>query len=202
MADLTPILGLLAGAVGIVDTVPYVRDMLRGLTRPHRGTWLIWGVLAVVAFVSQRADGGSWSLVMTGTQAVLTGLVFLLAIRHGEGGLSQSAGVTVTPGSAGPTLSSLSLSPTTVTGGTSSTATVTLSSAAPSGGRVVALSSSNTAAATVPAALGAWGEGISRAGLVTLDAHHDVRPSNRRRRREHGNSRHRDRRRSGANLYP
>lgn len=88
MADLTPILGLLAGAVGIVDTVPYVRDMLRGLTRPHRGTWLIWGVLAVVAYGSQRADGGSWSLVMTGTQAILTGLVFLLAIRHGEGGLS------------------------------------------------------------------------------------------------------------------
>lgn len=58
MADLTPILGLLAGAVGIVDTVPYVRDMLRGLTRPHRGTWLIWGVLAVVAYGSQRADGG------------------------------------------------------------------------------------------------------------------------------------------------
>ena len=25
---------------------------------------------------------------MTGTQAILTGLVFLLAIRHGEGGLS------------------------------------------------------------------------------------------------------------------
>jgi hypothetical protein len=88
MTDLSPILGLLGGAVGIVDTVPYVRDMLRGLTRPHRGTWLIWGVLAVVAYVSQRADGGSWSLVMTGTQAILTGLVFLLAIRHGEGGLS------------------------------------------------------------------------------------------------------------------
>jgi hypothetical protein len=88
MADLSPILGLLGGAVGIVDTVPYVRDTLRGRTRPHRGTWLIWGVLAVVAYVSQRADGGSWSLVMTGTQAILTGLVFLLAIRHGEGGLS------------------------------------------------------------------------------------------------------------------
>lgn len=88
MANLSPILGLLAGAVGIVDTLPYVRDTLRGFTRPHRGTWLIWGVLAVVAFVSQRADGGSWSLVMTGTQAILTGLVFLLAIRHGEGGLS------------------------------------------------------------------------------------------------------------------
>jgi len=30
-------------------------------------------------------------------------------------------------------------------------------------------------AATVPAALGAWGEDIATAGLITLDAHHDIR---------------------------
>jgi hypothetical protein len=47
-------------------------------------------------------------------------------------------------------LSSLSLNPTTVTGGQSSQGTVTLASPAPAGGVVVALSSSNTAVATVP----------------------------------------------------
>jgi hypothetical protein len=88
MPIVIPILGLLAGLVGIVDTVPYVRDTVRGATRPHRGTWLIWGVLAVVACLSQRADGASWSLVLTGSQVILTGLVFALAIRHGEGGLA------------------------------------------------------------------------------------------------------------------
>jgi hypothetical protein len=81
------ILGVAAGLAGIADTVPYVRDTVRGSTRPHRGTWLIWAVLAIVACVSQRADGGSWSVLMTGTQAVLTGFVFVLAIRHGEGGM-------------------------------------------------------------------------------------------------------------------
>ena len=49
------------------------------------------------------------------------------------------------------TLSSVSLSPTSVTGGTNSTGTVTLSANAPSGGKVVSLSSGNTGAATVPA---------------------------------------------------
>jgi hypothetical protein len=88
MPDLAPILGVLGGAVGVADTIPYVRDTVHGSTRPHRGTWLIWGVLAIVACASQRADGASWSLVMTATQAVLTGLVFVLAIRYGEGGLS------------------------------------------------------------------------------------------------------------------
>jgi hypothetical protein len=88
MLALAPILGVLGGLVGVADTVPYVRDTVRGTTRPHRGTWLIWGVLAIVVSFSQRADGASWSLVLTSSQAILTGLVFVLAIRHGEGGLT------------------------------------------------------------------------------------------------------------------
>jgi hypothetical protein len=90
MTELAPVLGVLAGAVGIADTVPYVRDILRGSTRPHRGTWLIWGVLAIVVCLSQRSDGASWSLIMAATQAVVTTLIFLLAIRRGEGGVSAA----------------------------------------------------------------------------------------------------------------
>jgi len=50
-------------------------------------------------------------------------------------------------------LSSVKLSPTDVVGGGSSTGTVTLTSTAPSGGLLVALSSDNPAAATVPASV-------------------------------------------------
>jgi hypothetical protein len=88
--ELVVVLGLAAGLIGVLDTIPYVRDTLRGSTRPHRGTWLIWGVLAVVVSLSQYADGASWSLVMAGVQAVLTSLVFGLSIRRGEGGVSRA----------------------------------------------------------------------------------------------------------------
>lgn len=54
---------------------------------------------------------------------------------------------------ASPTVSALSLSPTSVTGGSPATATVTLTGPAPAGGASVTLSSSNPGAATVPAAL-------------------------------------------------
>jgi hypothetical protein len=85
---IAPVLGLLAGVAGIADSIPYVRDTVGGTTRPHRGTWLIWSVLAIVVCLSQRADGASWSLIMAAAQAVLTSAVFLLSIRRGEGGLS------------------------------------------------------------------------------------------------------------------
>ena len=56
--------------------------------------------------------------------------------------------------STAPVLSSLSVSPTSVTGGSANaTGTATLTAAAPSGGAVVTLSSSNTGAATVPASI-------------------------------------------------
>jgi hypothetical protein len=69
MTYAAPILGLLAGVAGIADTFPYVRDTVRGSTRSHRGTWLIWGVLAVIVCLSQRADGASWSLMMGSSPA-------------------------------------------------------------------------------------------------------------------------------------
>jgi len=68
-------------------------------------------------------------------------------------GATRSASLTVTPASPPPpTLSSVSLNPTSVTGGNSSTGTVTLSGAAPTGGVTVALSSSN-GAASVPSSV-------------------------------------------------
>src|ERR671913_1595767 len=62
------------------------------------------------------------------------------------------AGCTVSapPPSTTPSLVALTLSQTTVVGGTPVTATVSLTSLAPAGGVVVSLSSDNTTAATVP----------------------------------------------------
>jgi hypothetical protein len=66
------------------------------------------------------------------------------------GGVTGTAGLTVTP----PTVSSLTLDPTSVTGGLQfSTGTVTLNGPAPTGGAKVLLSSSNTAAARVPSSV-------------------------------------------------
>lgn len=84
MTYLAPVLGV----VSIAGTIPYVRDTVRGTTRPHRGTWFIWSALAIVACLSQRADGASWIIVMAAAQAVLTSTIFLLSIWRGEGGLS------------------------------------------------------------------------------------------------------------------
>ena len=88
MSTAAPALGAMAGLVGVASMVPYLRDMLRGATRPHRGAWLTWGVLGVVVCESQRAEGATWSLVMSEAQIALNLLVIVLAVRLGTGGMS------------------------------------------------------------------------------------------------------------------
>ena len=73
------------------------------------------------------------------------------------------------PGSGSTTLYSIELNPTSVNGGASSTGTVTLSGAAPSGGAVVALSSS-ASAATVPANVTVAAGATSTTFTVTTSA--------------------------------
>ena len=67
-------------------------------------------------------------------------------------------------------LSAIALSPSTTSGGSASTATVTLTAAAPSGGVLVSLTSSNPAAASVPASLTVPAGAISATTSVATSA--------------------------------
>jgi subtilase family protein len=74
-----------------------------------------------------------------------------VTISASSAGLTQTVSLTVTPQPpSGPTLTSLTLNPTNVVGGSPSSGTVTLSAPAPSGGALVSLSSSNAGVVTVP----------------------------------------------------
>lgn len=79
------------------------------------------------------------------------------------GSTTRTANLTVTPA----TLSSVSLNPTSVHGGSSSAGTVTLNGPAPASGSVVALSSSNPSLAKVPSSITVPGGGTTATFVVT-----------------------------------
>lgn len=97
---------------------------------------------------SVTVPGGSTTTTFPVATTSVTG-TSPVTITATAGGVSRSAVLTVAPG-ASSTLAGLDLSPDTVVEGSSSTGTVTLSAAAPTGGLVVSLTSGNTSAATVP----------------------------------------------------
>jgi hypothetical protein len=75
----------------------------------------------------------------------------IVSISGSYGGVSRSASLTVN--SRAVTLSAISLIPTSLIGGSTAQGTATLSGPAPAGGAIVPLSSSNVAAATMPASV-------------------------------------------------
>ncbi len=108
---------------------------------------------AVPSSVTVAAGATSASLTVSTSTSTVTAST-TVAISAAYSGVSRSASLTVTPASPpAPSLSSLTLNPTSVIGGVqSSTGTVTLSGLAPAGGAQVALSSNN-AAASVPSSV-------------------------------------------------
>jgi hypothetical protein len=78
------LLGLLSVFVNFIGYVPYFKDVLQKRTRPHIFTWLVWCILAGIAFaiqVTNDAGAGSW---MMGFTTVATLVIFLLALKNGE----------------------------------------------------------------------------------------------------------------------
>ncbi len=109
---------------------------------------------SVPASVTVPAGATSANFTVTTFPSALTTVQLSAALNN----LFQFAAITVGPSlpppppPTGPTLSALSLSPTSVAGGSASTGTVTLSAPAPSGGAVVSLTD-NSAATAVPASV-------------------------------------------------
>ena len=86
---LIPALGILAGIISISAYPPYIRDMLKGTTKPERASWLIWSALALIALTSQLAAGAHWSIYMTLAQTVGVIVIFILSLKYGYGGLKK-----------------------------------------------------------------------------------------------------------------
>jgi uncharacterized repeat protein (TIGR03803 family) len=102
---------------------------------------------SVPSSVTVPSGSSSANFTVT-TTSVSTALTATITATLGSS--SQIAYLIVNPSL---TLSSLTLNPTSVSGGNNSTGTVTLSAAAPSGGATVTLQSGNTSVATVPSSV-------------------------------------------------
>ena len=127
-----------SGKVG--TTVTITGTNLTGTTKvTFNGTAATTFTVVSATQVTAKVPTGA----TTGTIAVTT-----------PGGTATNPNLfTVTTSTSGPTVQSLSLSPTSVKGGSSSTGTITLTAPAPTGGLAVTQTSSNTSAATLAGTL-------------------------------------------------
>lgn len=81
--------GFLSGLLPIISAYPYIRDILKRKTKPHRAAFLIWAVLGSIAFFAQLAKGATWSLLLPLGDTTSIVFILFLSIRYGTGGLNR-----------------------------------------------------------------------------------------------------------------
>lgn len=88
--DYQTIIWFLTIAIGIYANYPYIVDILKGKTKPHLFTWIVFLIMDAIAFLVQIGDW-AWPWAWGTLTAGLTWLVVLtLAIKHGEKNITKS----------------------------------------------------------------------------------------------------------------
>lgn len=90
MPTVPEILALISIAIGFYATGIYIASILRGYTRPHLFSWLIWGLLTMIAWAAQfheNAGPGAW---VTLVAALMCFAVTVLCFRYGEKTITRS----------------------------------------------------------------------------------------------------------------
>ncbi len=79
------ILGGIAALLALLSSFLYIRDILRGNTKPHTYTWLIWTIVTWIVFLGQWNSGGGAGSWATGVSAIVTTATLLLSLKGGYG---------------------------------------------------------------------------------------------------------------------
>ena len=66
----------LALLITLVANLVYIRDTLKGETKPNRVTWFLWGSVPLIAYLAAKEDGGGQQILYTLTIAVLAFAIF------------------------------------------------------------------------------------------------------------------------------
>jgi hypothetical protein len=89
MEDHKVLLGIIAIILTFVGFIPYIHSILKGVTKPHVFSWVIWGITTVIVFFAQYADEGGAGTWCTGISGVTT--IFIAALAY-----TKKADITIT----------------------------------------------------------------------------------------------------------
>ena len=88
--ELRDALAIGSSAMTACCVLPYLRDVRRGTTRPHRVSWFVFATLSTVAAVAQFAEEGGAGAWLACGSAVGFSAVFVASIRRGVGGWTSA----------------------------------------------------------------------------------------------------------------
>ncbi len=74
------LIGIIAGVLAFATGIPYIWNIIGGITKPNVVTYFIWTLLQTIALIAQFKAGASWSVYLLLGSTVSVGIIFLLSL--------------------------------------------------------------------------------------------------------------------------
>ncbi len=84
------ILAIIATMIGVVAFYFYTRDIVRGRTRPHTYTWLIWAMTQGISVAGMWYGGGGWGVLNLFCGWLFVCGVLVLSLAYGTRDITMS----------------------------------------------------------------------------------------------------------------
>jgi hypothetical protein len=82
MYELKNILGFVATALVFIGYVPYLRDIIKGKTKPHIYSWFLWSIVTFIVFALQVSGGAGSGAFVTLAAALSCFAVIILGFVY------------------------------------------------------------------------------------------------------------------------
>jgi len=90
MESMKSIVAIIAIVIAIVGYIPYIRDCIKGTTKPHVISWFTWALVSFIAFgiqlLNKGGDGSYINLVM----GILCTIVFFFGLKNGTRNITKT----------------------------------------------------------------------------------------------------------------
>ena len=74
------IIGITAGILAFATAIPYIWNIIGGITKPNTVTYFVWTLLQTIAIFAQLEAGASWSIFLVVGSTINCGIIFLLSL--------------------------------------------------------------------------------------------------------------------------
>ncbi len=76
------LLGGITIFLSLVGYIPYMRDVLKGKTKPHAFSWVIWTLVTFIVGFAQLAAGSGWGAVHNLITGLVGFVILIYALRN------------------------------------------------------------------------------------------------------------------------
>jgi len=88
------IIGIVAVILTFVGYIPYIRDTIKGKTKPHIYSWFIWAFITFIIFALQILGHAGAGAFTTLAAALLCLTIFILGLKNGHKDITKFDTVT------------------------------------------------------------------------------------------------------------